>query len=224
MPDASLHVWSLPVCHDAVCPAIVPDRPADGWRVASSRSSGLWDNMSVLLTVPEALVVQAIALARSLVYHNARAPMNLILACDLAALRRMLGPLHDAIHASGASGAAVHVLPLESPPDVASATWLAIELLAEARGLIVLEPGALVLGDLRPLWGQLRGAPWLLTSPLTGRLGRSGGASLLRLDTMRSLPSATLARALRAPPPAAGPSLAARVLAALEGGSHPVEP
>ena len=62
------------------------------------------------------------------VYHNARAPMNLILACDLAALRRMLGPLHDAIHASGASGAAVHVLPLESPPDVASATWLAIEL------------------------------------------------------------------------------------------------
>ena len=93
--------------------------------------------------------------------------MNLILACDLAALRRMLGPLHDAIHASGASGAAVHVLPLESPPDVASATWLAIELLAEARGLIVLEPGALVLGDLRPLWGQLRGAPWLLTSPLT---------------------------------------------------------
>ena len=102
--------------------------------------------MSVLLTVPEALVVQAIALARSLVYHNARAPMNLILACDLAALRRMLGPLHDAIHASGASGATVHVLPLESPPDVASATWLAIELLAEARGLIVLEPGALGRG------------------------------------------------------------------------------
>lgn len=205
-----------------MCPATVPDRPADGWRVASSRSSGLWDDLSVLLPVPDTQLVQAIALARSLVYHNARAPMNLVLACDLAALRRMLGPLHDAVHANEASGAAVHVMPLESPPNVASAAWLAIELLPKARGLIVLEPGALVLGDLDPLWRQLRGAPWLLSSPLTARLGRPGGTSLLRLDTMRGLPTATLARALRAPPPAAGPSLAARVLAALEGGSQPV--
>ena len=179
--------------------------------------------MSVLLPIPaDTQLVQAVALARSLVYHNARAPMNLVLACDLAALRRMLGPLHDAIHASEASGAAVHVVPLESPPSVATAAWLAIELLPEARGLIVLDPGALVLGDLDPLWRQLRGAPWLLSSPLTARLGRPGGACLLRLDTMRSLPAATLTRALRAPPLAAGSSLAARVLAALEGGSLPV--
>ena len=136
-PDSSslLHVWPLPACHGAVCPATVPDMPADGWRLASS--SGLWDDMSVLLPIPaDTQLVQAIALARSLVHHNARAPMNLVLACDLAALRRMLGPLHDAIHASEASGATVHVIPLESLPNVASAAWLAIELLPGARGLL----------------------------------------------------------------------------------------
>ena len=101
--------------------------------------------------------LQAIALARSLVHHNTGTQMNLVLASDLAGLRRLLGPLDEAMRASKADGVRVHVLAVERLPDVASAVWLAIDLLTHARGLIALEPGALVLGDLGPLWQQLSG-------------------------------------------------------------------
>ena len=71
--------------------------------------------------------LQAIALARSLVHHNTGTQMNLVLASDLAGLRRLLGPLDEAMRASKADGVRVHVLAVERLPDVASAVWLATQ-------------------------------------------------------------------------------------------------
>ena len=85
------------------------------------------------------------ALVRSLLHHNERVPLRLVVASDLPALQRLLDGSLSALPPR--ASVAVHALCLQSAPaDVTATIWLASELLPRLRGLVALEPGALVLG------------------------------------------------------------------------------
>ena len=141
------------------------------------------------------LSIMSVALLRSLLVHNLHRSFRLILAADTMAIYHtadLIDKLHRDLEARGIQPAlTVQVIPLQPLALAAHIKLFAAELLPHHDALIVLEPDALVLGTLEPLWellalGTTRDHHYITAPYATVASGRHG-VVLLHLARLRSL-------------------------------------
>ena len=120
---------------------------APGWSVTADTDQLLTSSDAIPALLPivaRTPPAHTAALLRSLLNHNALTRLSVIVASEFTSLPSLLSIAELKSHEP--AKLAVHALPIDPLPSVPEAVWHTIERMPRLRSVVVLEPGALVLG------------------------------------------------------------------------------